>query len=286
MGRLTFFFKPCYRLTRAVFHGLTSGLCLTALWPPTCRARQTGPSRSLDASDRLHAGRCDDAGWTCPRMTCWPSAAAVPADTQLGCRGGAGWGKVDRSCSVTQWMWRASSALEALPNDGTLPDTSARASQTVSTDGSGDAEMLARSCVMSGKATVWQFISGASLCLIMLILSSCASWPDSYLKSAVNHSSQEAVAKYLGPPHLSRELSTGEAVWSYGFTNTGVNVGCTSYIQYPLLGAPQRYITATAQEGVTARGSCAGRGAQTTAGGGLSLLFQAPPDSIGYNSVF
>jgi hypothetical protein len=64
----------------------------------------------------------------------------------------------------------------------------------------------------------------------MLILTSCATWPDSYLKSAVNHTTQDGVAKYLGPPHLTRELSTGEAVWLYGFTNTTGSIGCTAYI--------------------------------------------------------
>jgi len=65
-----------------------------------------------------------------------------------------------------------------------------------------------------------RLIGAGGIILIMLTLMSCATWPDAYLKTAVNHATQDAVAKDLGPPHLSRDLSTGEAVWLYGFTNT------------------------------------------------------------------
>jgi hypothetical protein len=64
----------------------------------------------------------------------------------------------------------------------------------------------------------------------MLILTSCASWPETYLQAATNTSTQDDVAKYLGPPHLSQELSTGEAVWLYGFTYPSGSVGCTTYV--------------------------------------------------------
>jgi hypothetical protein len=72
--------------------------------------------------------------------------------------------------------------------------------------------------------------AGGGILLILLIVTSCATWPDSYLKSAVNHATQDAVAKNLGSPHLSRDLATGEAVWLYGFTNTSGSIGCAAYI--------------------------------------------------------
>jgi hypothetical protein len=75
-----------------------------------------------------------------------------------------------------------------------------------------------------------RLIPAGGIILIMLILTSCASWPDTYLKTATHHSTQDEVAKYLGPPHLTRELSTGESVWSYGFTNTAGGIGCTAYV--------------------------------------------------------
>jgi hypothetical protein len=89
--------------------------------------------------------------------------------------------------------------------------------------------MRVRSCARRRTASLGQCLSGGSLCLILLLLSSCASWPASYLESAVNHASQDAVAKSLGPPHLSRVLSTGEEVWLYGFTSPNVSGGCTAY---------------------------------------------------------
>lgn len=71
---------------------------------------------------------------------------------------------------------------------------------------------------------------GSGIVLLMLILTSCASWPETYLQAATNASTQDDVAKYLGPPHLSQELSTGEAVWLYGFTYPSGSVGCTTYV--------------------------------------------------------
>jgi len=75
-----------------------------------------------------------------------------------------------------------------------------------------------------------RLIPAGGIILIMLILTACASWPDGYLKTATNHANQDEVAKYLGPPHLTRELSTGEAVWLYGFTYPSGSIGCTTYV--------------------------------------------------------
>ena len=75
-----------------------------------------------------------------------------------------------------------------------------------------------------------RLIPGCGLVLLMLILTSCASWPETYLKTATNHATHDEVTEYLGPPHLSRELSTGEAVWLYGFTYPSGSIGCTAYI--------------------------------------------------------
>jgi hypothetical protein len=75
-----------------------------------------------------------------------------------------------------------------------------------------------------------RLIHGGGIILIMLMLVSCASWPDTYLKTATHHATQDEVTQYLGPPHLSRDLSTGGAVWSYGFTNNTEGGGCTTYV--------------------------------------------------------
>ena len=45
-----------------------------------------------------------------------------------------------------------------------------------------------------------------------------------------HHATQDEVAKYLGPPHLTRELSTGGAVWLYGFTYPSGSIGCATYV--------------------------------------------------------
>jgi hypothetical protein len=90
--------------------------------------------------------------------------------------------------------------------------------------------MRVRSCVMRRKASMGQCLSGGRLCLILLLLSSCAIGPESYLKSAVNHASQDVVTKSFGPPHLTRVLSTGEEVWLYSFTSPNAISGCTAYV--------------------------------------------------------
>jgi hypothetical protein len=65
--------------------------------------------------------------------------------------------------------------------------------------------------------------------ILLLILAGCATWPDTYLNAAVNHTTQDDVAQSLGPPLLSQDLSTGGTVWSYTFADTST-YGCSSYI--------------------------------------------------------
>jgi hypothetical protein len=65
------------------------------------------------------------------------------------------------------------------------------------------------------------------LVLIALTVTSCAGWRETYLETGLNQATQDSVVKEFGPPHLSRELTTGESVWSYGFND---GVGCTVYI--------------------------------------------------------
>jgi hypothetical protein len=67
----------------------------------------------------------------------------------------------------------------------------------------------------------------SSLLLIMVAVTACAAWQETYLAQSLNQATQDEVVRTLGPPHLSRELTSGESVWSYGFTN---NVSCTVYI--------------------------------------------------------
>jgi hypothetical protein len=63
--------------------------------------------------------------------------------------------------------------------------------------------------------------------LLMVMLTACAAWQETYLTQALNQATQDEVVRTLGPPHLSRDLASGDAVWSYGFTNS---VSCTAYI--------------------------------------------------------
>jgi hypothetical protein len=80
---------------------------------------------------------------------------------------------------------------------------------------------------MRDKTVLRRLVTWSGVVLLALTVASCATWPDTYLTHGVDHATQDAVAKQLGPPHLSRELTTGESVWSYGFMN---NMGCTTYI--------------------------------------------------------
>jgi hypothetical protein len=68
---------------------------------------------------------------------------------------------------------------------------------------------------------------GGLALLIMVTVTACASWPDTYFRKAVNQATQDMVAKELGPPLLSRDLTSGEAVWSYEFRD---RFGCNRYI--------------------------------------------------------
>lgn len=53
--------------------------------------------------------------------------------------------------------------------------------------------------------------------LIALALLSCTPWREAYLREAVNRATQDDVTKRLGPPHSTRELTTGATVWTYQY---------------------------------------------------------------------
>ena len=55
----------------------------------------------------------------------------------------------------------------------------------------------------------------AVLAVMMLGLVACANERERYLKENVNQVAQDAVAKRLGPPTRTQELTTGETLWSY-----------------------------------------------------------------------
>jgi hypothetical protein len=59
----------------------------------------------------------------------------------------------------------------------------------------------------------WQGRVG--LVLLALALSSCASWQAKYLKEAKNHGAMNEVEAYLGRPHSTWDLQTGETLWTY-----------------------------------------------------------------------
>ena len=96
------------------------------------------------------------------------------------------------------------------------------------------------------------------LALVVLALTSCASWQAQYLKAAANHATLAEVEQHLGRPHSTWTLHTGETLWTYqsglpSATNTGgitiVGPGwvigrrsdCTEYV---LLFDPQQILRA------------------------------------------
>jgi hypothetical protein len=70
-----------------------------------------------------------------------------------------------------------------------------------------------------------QFVS----ILILLSLVSCTPWRVSYLEEAANRATQDDVTKKLGPPHSTRELDTGESVWTYQYRGSSVS-GSGGYV--------------------------------------------------------
>ena len=52
---------------------------------------------------------------------------------------------------------------------------------------------------------------------LSLIFVSCTPWRATYLKQGVNEANQNDITKKLGPPHLIRELDSGEEVWFYQY---------------------------------------------------------------------
>ena len=51
--------------------------------------------------------------------------------------------------------------------------------------------------------------------VIVLTLSSCASWQAAYLKEAANQATMGEVESHLGRPHSTWDLRTGETLWTY-----------------------------------------------------------------------
>ena len=51
--------------------------------------------------------------------------------------------------------------------------------------------------------------------IVVLALTSCASWQTQYLKAAANHAILVEVENHLGRPHSTWELRTGETLWTY-----------------------------------------------------------------------
>jgi hypothetical protein len=67
--------------------------------------------------------------------------------------------------------------------------------------------------------TVEQIVRWSGVVSIVLILTACASQQVRYFRQNVNQANYDAVAKRLGPPHHSQELTTGETIWSYQYRN-------------------------------------------------------------------
>jgi len=66
--------------------------------------------------------------------------------------------------------------------------------------------------------------------LTLLVLVSCAAWQDRYLGEVVNRVTQDEVAKKLGPPHRTMELSAGESVSTYEYRSVKVVGGAGSVV--------------------------------------------------------
>ena len=73
---------------------------------------------------------------------------------------------------------------------------------------------------------------------ISLFFNSCATQPPlrvTYFKEVVNEANQDDITKRLGPPHLVRDLDSGEEVWVYQSRGTFIyerygETVCTEYI--------------------------------------------------------
>jgi hypothetical protein len=91
----------------------------------------------------------------------------------------------------------------------------------------------------------WQTCSGSII--VVLCLTSCASWQAQYLNEAAHHATMVEVEHRLGRPHLTWDLRTGETLWTYqsglpsetntgGITIVGPNwvagqrLDCTAYV--------------------------------------------------------
>jgi hypothetical protein len=69
--------------------------------------------------------------------------------------------------------------------------------------------------------------------LLVLFLFSCAPWRVQYLRGVVDKATQDEITKRLGPPHSTRELASGEIVWSYQYIRIRAVVNtvvCKEYI--------------------------------------------------------
>jgi hypothetical protein len=74
---------------------------------------------------------------------------------------------------------------------------------------------------------VTRLITSAGVALLALGLVACESEHAHYFHTHVNHVSQDAVVRRLGPPHRAHELSTGDVVWAYEFRDRST---CTAHI--------------------------------------------------------
>jgi hypothetical protein len=62
---------------------------------------------------------------------------------------------------------------------------------------------------------VKRLITSTGLALLTLGLMACESEHARSFKNHVNHVSQDAVVRRLGPPHRAHELTAGGTVWAY-----------------------------------------------------------------------
>jgi hypothetical protein len=78
------------------------------------------------------------------------------------------------------------------------------------------------------RATLKQMVRWSGVVSLVPLLAGCASTPDheAYFKRHLNEVNYDAVAKRFGPPHQSRELTTGETIWAYQYRNGS----CTDYV--------------------------------------------------------
>ena len=59
--------------------------------------------------------------------------------------------------------------------------------------------------------------------LILLVLTACTPWRNTYLAKSKDHAKKDEVTKRMGPPHFTRALDAGGEVWTYQYRSMSIS---------------------------------------------------------------